>query len=418
MRSVFVNSRFIAGFAVVLALAACADRARADLTFYNSLPTFTGANPGLPTETFESANVAAGSFVTFPGPVNSQTSNAAFAAGAVLPGFSIASVGSDLNTSLVATGTGNTTGGSKAVGITSTTNTMEITFGPAISAIGANLILTQGPGAAVSGTVNVQIFGSSGLLGNETVSASGVNTFFGISSNAGAITKIDITNSGTAADVFVDNLIFGTPTNVVNFSSRSAFVAANPGRSVETFESANVAPGNFVSLAGPINSQTGNAAFQPGNLLPGFTINSSSPLLVTGTGTTPGGTKEVGTTGTMQIIFSIAETAVGMDLVTSTGPGNLGSAIFDISVFGPGGLIETEQVSVSGLNTFFGVSAPGGITEIDITEEGSNSAVFIDNLTLTPTGVPEPSTFVLSFLGAATILGYGKIRRSKLARLG
>lgn len=267
-------------------------------------------------------------------------------------------------------------------------------------------------GQVLSGSLNIQVYGSSGLLGSETVNASGVNTFFGVSSNGAAITKVDISNASPSASVLIDNLTFGTPSSIVNYSSRSTFLAANPGRSVEGFESANVAAGSYAIFPGPVNSQTANAAFAAGGVLPGFTINSASSLVVTGTGTTPGGTKELGVAGpsAMQIIFSVAQTAVGMDLITSTGPGNIGSAVFDINVYGAGGLIESEQVNVSGLDTFFGISTAGGVTEIDITEVGGNSSVFIDNLTFLPSAVPEPSSIVLGLLGAVAIVGCRRLR--------
>src|ERR1051326_7334662 len=60
--------------------------ARAALITYNDRSVFNTAAPGLTTETFESGLVSAGAATPCNGPLNSSTTTACFAAGALLPG--------------------------------------------------------------------------------------------------------------------------------------------------------------------------------------------------------------------------------------------------------------------------------------------------------------------------------------------
>src|SRR5262245_19700210 len=178
MRIEIASKRVLLGMVVMTVAAGHGDRAWGALIFTTSRSAFTAQNPGLPTETFESARVAAGRFAIISGPVNSTTNNGVFLPGDLLPGFSIASVGT--NTDLVVTGIGTTPGATKTVGVATFSNSMDITFSPAVTAVGTDLLTSVGPGIVGSGIFDISIFGTSGLLGTTTAAVSGVNTFFGV----------------------------------------------------------------------------------------------------------------------------------------------------------------------------------------------------------------------------------------------
>ena len=76
-------------------LLAFASAAQAATVTYATRVAFDAANPGVATETFEAANVADGYADNFTGPLNAATSNALFATGAVLPGFSMSTTLAD-----------------------------------------------------------------------------------------------------------------------------------------------------------------------------------------------------------------------------------------------------------------------------------------------------------------------------------
>ncbi len=428
--------RFLAQPAAVLALAALAHPARAGLTFFSTQAAFTAADPGLVTETFEASRVPANTFAIIPGPLDSSSSNAAFSPGDIQAGVSFAAVGNDPNTNLIAAGAGTVPGASKSLGVLAPVDSLEITLANS-TAIGLNLAASTGPGSLTPASFFVQVFGASGLLGSETVMSVNANGFVGVSAGSTAITKVDITEVGATANTFIDNVSFGNtaqpqpPTSPTYgpTSDRAAFLLAHPGLSTEGFEASQAPAGGYIPLAGPLSSTSVNPAFGPGGLLPGLTLasvggDSNTFLIATGTGTTPGGTKEIGLssgTNSLELTFAQAQAAVGFTLLDSNGPGNLGSAIFDVAVYGASGLIETDKVDVSGLDTFFGVAEAQGITRIDITNEAGYSSVFVDDLnftpadsptpTPTPVAVPEPASVAMVGLGLAAVAACRSRRR-------
>lgn len=62
---------------------------------------------------------------------------------------------------------------------------------------------------------------------------------------------------------------------VVTFTSnRSQFVNDNPGLLLQTFESGNVAPGGLNSCATPVDSNSNDDCFSPGDILPGIAFST------------------------------------------------------------------------------------------------------------------------------------------------
>lgn len=389
----------------MVVLAAICHSARADLRYFSSGSTFTSSNYGLSLEDFESANVSPTSFVLVPGPVDSSTPNAAFGVGSLISGFSI--TGSTTPTNVVVTGTGNILGASKTVGVAQP-QPLNVAFTGA-SAVGFNLITATRPGPPISTNLSMQVFGSSGLLGTQTVSTAGVSTFIGVRSTTTPITKIQITDPTGASAIFLDNLDFGAGPGIYN--SRSEFTAVHPTLPTEGFESAKLPAGAFSMIPGPVNSSTSNPMFDAGSVMPGFSLSpppTGAALVVTGTNTTFGGTKEVGgVTGALNLTFTRNQSAVGMDLIATQGPGPAVQSVFVVTAYSDDTTIFTQNVPVAGVSTFLGLeSASTPITRIEITSP--NSAVLVDNLTF---DAPEPGACMIFLVAGAALL-----RRRRRAR--
>lgn len=407
---------------VALALTLAASPSRADLVFYNSQSAFTTAAPSLPEETFEESLVPAYASYRFAGPLSSTTTNQAFPTGITQTGISFASVGVVPDTTLITTGANTTPGASKALGETAFGNAMEITLANA-NAIGLNLFASPAPGILAT-PVNflIQVYGASGLLGSETVTSTGVNSYFGATSGSLAITKVDITESGAPASTFVDNVSFGklTTGGSTSTSDQAAFLAAHPALSTEGFEAAQLYNGQVYGFSGPLTSATNNGVFTTGSILSGLSIaqinsNGDATVLALGAGTIPGSSKVVGLdslSGTLELTFGQPQFAVGFNLLASVQAGVVSSDVFDVLVYSASGLIDSFKVNVSGINTFLGIMETQSFNRIDITSDTSSTVVFVDNITFTPTpaaappttAVPEPSSLILVAVGLAAPL--------------
>lgn len=193
------------GFAVstVLCLAALAGLAApvdAALIFYLDRTSFEAANPGLPTEDFEAANIGAGAAVGFPSPLNSTTSNAYFSPGDVLSGFSLVPTfgGAD---AVFLGGDGFGGNATKHVSSNQFAADIDLLFGPSVLAIAMDL----GGFNGVLGRWSVDVYGASGLLGSHGLATGG---FFGVRSDE-AIDRLFLNKPDTGG--VIDNLSFGDP---------------------------------------------------------------------------------------------------------------------------------------------------------------------------------------------------------------
>lgn len=145
----------------------------AGLTFFSDPALFAASCPGLPTEDFEEA-IAEGFGQEFLPPLNETTDNGIFSPGDILPGVSI-TVPNELGILNPNEITDNL---SKSL-LDNFADKMSINF-------------TAGDVQAVSmlvqlyflpGDVEIEIFGTSGLLGTTTVFGTGAGTFFGLMSD-------------------------------------------------------------------------------------------------------------------------------------------------------------------------------------------------------------------------------------------
>ena len=209
------RGRSILAAAAAFLAGAVAFNASAQLTFYTDRTAFDAANPGLPVEDFEEAAVAAGGVNGETGPLSSATDNSSFDPGDILPGVSLDGVGGGA-TMFVGGANFFGAGESKTVGVDFFSDVLEIVFGPGVSALGFDFFGAFG-GDAVSGTWDIDVFGSGGLLGSTQVSTSDQDLigFFGVDSAGDLITSIrmDATGGSAGPGEAIDNLAFGSPRN-------------------------------------------------------------------------------------------------------------------------------------------------------------------------------------------------------------
>lgn len=182
---------------------------RANLVFYNTRPAFDLANPGLPTETFEAANIAPGASFFFTGPLNSATSNAVISPGSILPGVSIVdSPGPDAG-DMVYLGDGTEPGFSKGILDRPINDTLDLTFAPGVHSVGFDFGATLRPGVINFGSFTMSIYGSGGFLASQFISSPESIAFFGVFSSTDLITRVNV-EDGALHSELIDNLSFGT----------------------------------------------------------------------------------------------------------------------------------------------------------------------------------------------------------------
>jgi hypothetical protein len=182
--------------------------AAAQVTVFGSRALFNAANPGLPIEDFEAANVA-GSFVTFTGPLNSATNNGTFTTGNILPGISLVDDPGPGANDLLALGTGAVTGATKAVGNFTSPDALDLLFAPGVSAVGFDLFAAGSPGRPVDATVVVQLFDGGGQISSTLVPTGGDIVFVGFSSVT-PIVRVSLLGANQTTSRFVDNVAFGS----------------------------------------------------------------------------------------------------------------------------------------------------------------------------------------------------------------
>ncbi len=179
---------------------------------------------------------------------------------------------------------------------------------------------------------------------------------------------------------------------VVFSTSQGAFLAANSGLTLETFESANVAAGTDTAVAGPISSATNNAAFAPGDLAAGFVLTTTDAGVYVGrdVGGNPGAVVSSNLFAeNMNIGFGPAVTAIGIDLLQWFGnDGGWALEIYDTA--------DTLLGSfATAAGSFVGITSDVAIGRLFLNKPDSGAV--IDNLRFGSKGasVPEPSTLLL-----------------------
>jgi IPTL-CTERM motif len=140
-------------------------------------------------EDFEDTNAPPDSVVACPNPINSETTNACYDAGALIPGFSITVPNpNDPPTALAVVPPSISGFPSIGVGPNSFANDAIITFSGFVNTVGMRL-------AGLGGTVDVQVFSGNDFLGSAIVNISSIDgTFLGIASKEQNITRVELVN--------------------------------------------------------------------------------------------------------------------------------------------------------------------------------------------------------------------------------
>lgn len=208
------------------------------------------------------------------------------------------------------------------------------------------------------------------------------------------------------------------------YNTRSDFNAAFPGLAVEDFEDGTP---QSSGLSGPIDNNTNNAAFQPGDILDGLRLDfpgssanqyffNNNSAYNTGNGTNVVTTNHGG--NSLDLLFYNNDvTAAGFDLGASTTNTAL-TITYTINVFNGATLLGSTTTDVTGGTfAFLGISSSQIFTRMNIAQASFET---IDNIAFgaaTPqqTGViPEPGTCALLATGLLPLAG-GVLRRRRNA---
>ena len=205
---------------------------------------------------------------------------------------------------------------------------------------------------------------------------------------------------------------------LIFFDNRADFeLASGLSGITEDFEEANVGPGGFPEISGPLDATTDNGIFSAGDIAAGLSISSSgggNRVAVLGDGFLGPSTRVGAERFSDLVIISLnpAVTAIGFDLF-ATRDSTFGIELFDAV---GGALGATSVTGVNGTTpTFFGViSDMGAIGQLAFGVPFVGE--LIDNITFgnAVAQLPEPGSLTLFGLG---LLGLGvAVRRRAQTR--
>jgi len=210
-------------FTIVLASFVVSGLAQAQ-TIYTDRPSFETDNPGLGTEDFENGNVADNNAIPCTSPLDSTGDGVCFGSGDLLSGVTYTTPTTVDGIALLGSGYAGNTSKTIASNFFQTW-TMDFSE-PDNTAVGMDLVCFFS-----ADVVNIDIYGSGGLITSETSNCTPVGIFFGISSSE-VITQIVIASPGGQAPG-VDNLSFGVgvptePTTIARFAVTKDFSDNSP----------------------------------------------------------------------------------------------------------------------------------------------------------------------------------------------
>ena len=208
---------------------------------------------------------------------------------------------------------------------------------------------------------------------------------------------------------------------IIFYTSRPSFNAAVPGLPVESFGAANMFGQAYITHASPISSATNDAVFAAGSILPGISVTTLNPGLVSTALEIQGGAsgpKNVGTNwfqDTLILNFAPVVSAVGEDVFGDVYPGPSFAGSVTEQVFnGTTPLGSTSINEAAGTIGFIGVtSTTANITSVHLLFNPTadvDSDTFVANVAFGPAtaAVPEPSSFV-ALSALAAILSIGRL---------
>ena len=184
----------------------------AGLTFFPDRASFDAAEPGLPEQSFDAANLYGQPYVTQASPLTSATNDAVFAKGSILPGLKITTQRPGTVATALAVFAGGPVG-SKSVGNNWFGDTFLLEFPKGVKAVGTNIFANTASGTSFAGKITVGIYSGTKYLGSKTFSeAIGGFMFLGVASATLPITRVAFTWDGDGdAITFVSDVAFGTP---------------------------------------------------------------------------------------------------------------------------------------------------------------------------------------------------------------
>jgi hypothetical protein len=174
------------------------------------------------------------------------------------------------------------------------------------------------------------------------------------------------------------------------YTDRATFQAANPGLALEDFETSLWPPGSGVLTAcpQPANSAGSSGCYNPGELLPGFSLTSpgaSTPgqeLVIldgaAGFGTPPGVILGSNTfNASTRVDFDPPVAAVGFDVITVLSGYPVNITIYDVA----GGVIN-GQTGVPGgaAGSFWGVDSDTPIAAVEIADPSGTDVELLDDM--------------------------------------
>lgn len=193
---------------------------------------------------------------------------------------------------------------------------------------------------------------------------------------ANAIPSTPQTIGGTEAETF--------------YSDRATFQAANPGLALEDFETTLYPPGSGIILPCPQPASSAGSAgcYNPGELLPGFSMTSpgaGSPgaeLVIidgaAGFGSPPGIVLGSNTfVATTRVDFDPPVAAVGFDVVTL-----LSGNPVSINIYDAAGALINGQTGVPGgaAGSFWGVDSDTPIAAVEIADPSGGDVEVLDDM--------------------------------------
>jgi hypothetical protein len=170
---------------------------------YADRAAFDADFPGLPIEDFEEGNVVSG-IDACPAPLDETSDNACFSPGDILPGVQFTTTPNTPAEDIAIVGPGQAGNSSINVVANYFIETWIINFTSGTTATGMDLISIFS-----DSTVDIEVYGSSGLIDSMTASATGAGAFWGIANCGEPITQI-VMDSQTDQAEGVDNIAFGT----------------------------------------------------------------------------------------------------------------------------------------------------------------------------------------------------------------
>lgn len=192
------------------------------------------------------------------------------------------------------------------------------------------------------------------------------------------------------------------------YGSRASFNSAVPGATLEDFEVGLIGPGGWASIASPLDKNSNNGVYSPGDIKdgvrfvgensPGFTDfflgNGWGPYLTIGLSSVYTGT------GIAMEFTDPNIHSVGIDILQNFGNGGT-----TVSIFGTSGLLANVQVSVTDWQgTFFGFSSTDVISKVVVYDGELNSGYDgVDNVAFSQS-VPEPTSIAAIGCGLALLL--------------